>query len=677
MREPIIVAVDVGLTCTGVAFCSARDSRIRNILSWPGTTLTYDKVPTTVAYVGTNTRVRYWGFECDNPPHGTATANHFKLYLDDRRLHDAFKNHIWSAPGTSQDIDRFYLDFLQKLYEHIRVNITNHFKLSDWRSTAIYFIFSVPTLWDEQSTGKKYKELVLRTGFGENCANHKVEFDLNEAEAAAVYTAFSSKYQHLQYVDGMTHPDDNINPSTLEMTQTPRLKKDNVILVVDSGGGTTDIATVEVRSILESQELKGEIAELRVLEFAEDGLPALQSRPVGSVQIDEAFKRLVQRRLSGLPKDVSSRIPKNIAAKLCAKFQPIKHAFGSESHRGKREYFFSIPELRQDDNHDSANIKNGGLVFTRDEIAELFDEQVEKIYRLMDAQLHQRKAVVTHIVLAGGLGSSHYVQHKILLHYGRHGLGIQVLISDKPQLAVCKGLAHDKLERLLHRQAIIKELVCKASYGIPFNEPVNRWWQSNRPRPIPVHGEPLDGRTFHRDRICWMVIRGQPVQRDQPIPKRFFRMVPSKVIDRALDDPERDYISWTDDIIRSGTPANRLPQWLNQGDAEKVANIHSKLSLRFFEEPISTAVSLRKHHSGALFRREEYWRVELELQIRPSSAGVHFEIWCDGSCISQEDENLLPVNWDFPAARHGEDPLDVEDGDGCREAGPGVGDVGL
>lgn len=52
------------------------------------------------------------------------------------------------------------------------------------------FIFSLPTTWNShEMIERKFKNAILRAGFGSVGSNHTVELGLTEAEAAAVYTA--------------------------------------------------------------------------------------------------------------------------------------------------------------------------------------------------------------------------------------------------------------------------------------------------------------------------------------------------------------------------------------------------------------------------------------------------------------------------------------------------------
>jgi hypothetical protein len=65
---------------------------------------------------------------------------------------------------------------------------------------------------------KRFEKIVKAAGFGKE-RRHSVEISMTEAEAAAVYTAWSMRHS--------------------KFSDNDRLQEDNVVLVCDCGGGTT------------------------------------------------------------------------------------------------------------------------------------------------------------------------------------------------------------------------------------------------------------------------------------------------------------------------------------------------------------------------------------------------------------------------------------------------------
>jgi hypothetical protein len=202
----------------------------------------HDKVPTALEYRGGDSRVQSWGFGCPPPGDlkpGMVVLDRFKLHLDKEFLEDTFKSQPWLAPGTHENVRKWFKDFLRQIYVHIVTTVSRQFSLTDWNSTTIHFVFSVPTLWDGKPVAKDFEKIARDAGFGEGGRDHFVEFNLNEAEAAAIYTARSSKHQYLAHLRDEIHQDENVTPAVGALTEGPSLQQGDFVLVVDSGGGTT------------------------------------------------------------------------------------------------------------------------------------------------------------------------------------------------------------------------------------------------------------------------------------------------------------------------------------------------------------------------------------------------------------------------------------------------------
>jgi hypothetical protein len=135
-----------------------------------------------------------WGFSCpsfgDVPP-GMAVKDLFKFYLDSYFLAESFRNR--DAPGTIQDVKIWYRHFLKALHGHIVAHLESDWSV-DWDSTKIEYIFSLPTSWRYKiKLIEQFEEIVKKAGFGvgDNCS---VAIELTEAEATAVYTAYTLQH---------------------------------------------------------------------------------------------------------------------------------------------------------------------------------------------------------------------------------------------------------------------------------------------------------------------------------------------------------------------------------------------------------------------------------------------------------------------------------------------------
>jgi hypothetical protein len=200
------------------------------ISQWPGTTRLEKKVQTAVEYRAAERNILSWGFQCPSPGDSKPekrVVDRFKLFLDYDFLKDAP-----DEVGTHEDVQIWFEDFLRALHKHVVIEVCNKLKLdkNSWESQTVHYLFSVPTTWNAE-VAEMLEKVVRRAGFRAE-APHSVEIRLSEAEAAAVYTACSSRHQ--RPVNYSEHDTDSQDP-----VDGPRFCKDNILLVCDSGGGTT------------------------------------------------------------------------------------------------------------------------------------------------------------------------------------------------------------------------------------------------------------------------------------------------------------------------------------------------------------------------------------------------------------------------------------------------------
>jgi hypothetical protein len=237
----------------GVAFSLVRESRVDIIREWPGREGTEPKVPTALAYRGGDSRVQSWGVACPasetligNP--GMVLLDRFKLCLDEKFLGSR------PAPWTHENVRQWFKDYLRELYTHVKKTVTCRLGLADWNSLTTYFVLSGPTLWDGGPVAQDFERIARAAGFGREGKDHSVEFDLNEAEAAAMCTATISKDQYLAYLCN------EVGPAVVDWTEAPSLRP---------GDGTTDISTLQVESMrtFNSHGREEEIAEMSTLDF--------------------------------------------------------------------------------------------------------------------------------------------------------------------------------------------------------------------------------------------------------------------------------------------------------------------------------------------------------------------------------------------------------------------------
>ncbi|KAF8847414.1 hypothetical protein BDZ45DRAFT_754923 [Acephala macrosclerotiorum] len=177
----VLIGIDIGLTCTGVAIYADHNANARNdrpvvIQQWPGTKYYVNKVPTKIAYKAGEIGIDSWGFKCpelENIDRGIAIKDMFKFSLDTGSVRDA---------SNLENVKLWYRDFLDALYTHIIRYLRERLRI-DITSTSIDFIFSIPTLWREKDLlVRTFHELVDKAGFG---VIGNVIMELTEGEASA------------------------------------------------------------------------------------------------------------------------------------------------------------------------------------------------------------------------------------------------------------------------------------------------------------------------------------------------------------------------------------------------------------------------------------------------------------------------------------------------------------
>ncbi|KAN0119207.1 hypothetical protein V8E51_001415 [Hyaloscypha variabilis] len=596
----LVIGIDFGMTCTGVAFCNVAtgEQRPRCINRWPGSGRAV--VPTILVYPKNSSTPSSWGFYSEHPNEQNGRdkvcKEWFKTYLDEEKLRRLLKdpNNHGIGPTSIQEVEKLYCDFLSFLYETIQKSMQNELA-NCWEDACIEFIFSVPTSWKPVPTVQRFRSIIRRAGFG-SYPNHRVEIGLTEAEAAAVHTA----------------------------RIFPRLFQErDVLLVCDVGGGTTDVNVLRVVNTFDDSP---NLVQMDVV----------QGEPIGSVQLDEAFENCAKQRLYSanqiIPMDFGPRELEMIAWKMAKEreFQNAKCGYGSWD--GETEYFtVAIPGLRPDYHNTKAWISNGEMRFaSRAEICTYFDEQIEKLYDLLDSQLTRLlqkfpDEQVAHLVLSGGLGNSAYVQRRLKDRY-ENGNSLfpntrllKMKVAPEPQLVVCKGIVADRVYKLRTGRSVLNWRCSRASYGTISKVPYNPQSTEHFGR-TPVRDD-HDGRLYILDCITWFIKKGEPVSSDSPILKTFTR----KCAPATAFNPNPTRVFKTD-IITSNLDRDLLPLVMNSS-CSKICDITSDLS----SVPLSMFKLKNRHWWNT---RPKYHRIQYMIKVVLGPADLRFELWHNGQKIS-------------------------------------------
>ncbi|KAK3994857.1 hypothetical protein QBC44DRAFT_35101 [Cladorrhinum sp. PSN332] len=604
----ITVSIDLGTTYTGVAWTTSK-TPIQVISNWPGSGDRGErKVPTVLIY-NANGTLSSWGFLCvddDDSIPGKTRREFFKIFIEPDTLAAAQQQGLSSAPSSTVEAQRFVTDYLREIYSHVKETIETEIGRrhipGGWNDMAVEFLFSVPTTWTSQSVINVFKGIIRAAGFGLDGPRHSAQVDLTEAEAAAVATLKTSAVSFMM---------------------------GSLFLTVDAGGGTTDLALMQVTS-----------ANQQVPQMS--SLHAVNGVGVGATLIDRLFIRLVTQRLSADP-NIIAQLPPDYPIRLARShyFRTVKHKFGE---RAYMQPVFRIPMegVSHDFSHPLLGIENGRMIFTMAEIQSLFDPQVEGIVKRIVEELDWLRDQghpqhVQHMVLSGGLGSSAYVrerlQQRFLSFPHPNASNVAVIPCNDPQLVVVRGLLLDRQQKWQTGgvASVLATRIARASYGVVVQEIYSPAHHFNED----IVTDPFDSsQKWAVNQIQWLIRKGDVVNPNVPLVKSF-------EIRLAAGDTTR---SWDSQIVISQNEPSFLPKSLKQAGAHKLCDVKSNLA------GVQQEQLVMKHKRGSCFSRGKTWYIcQFDVRVIVAPADLRFELWFAGQKFSGAHEPIT-VTWDGEGA---------------------------
>ncbi|PGH19083.1 hypothetical protein AJ79_00117 [Helicocarpus griseus UAMH5409] len=576
-QPDVVVGVDFGMTCTGVSYSFGPEwSSPKTLQHWPGKMINElaNKVPTQLEYDKSNV-LKSWGFQCSQGDTEAGIKEYFKLNLS-----ADYRDPKPGAP-TRREALKWFQDYTRCIYQHIVSHFTN--TIPNFPSLRVEFVYSIPTTWKDPRMRAEIQQYIHL-----NSGNHKATIGLSEAEAAAVYAC----KQHYQ--------------------------KDDVILVCDAGGGTTDV------NVLKLLSTTGEPSRLEPLDYVE-------GQPIGSVFIDFAVHQLIFERLATIREHLQAS-PRELAWKMMSgRFERFKCSFGTDM-------TWTIPSLKLDVpglaelNFPEAEVYNGQISISSDEMKQFFDVKIEEMYALIDEQIDrvQRRYPehrISYLVLSGGFGSSPYVRQRLVERYGSGNVSwntesMQILVAGEPQLAVVEGLVMNRIQHLKRGIVAFGSRCSPVSYGIMCDKLYNQQTHLGEP----VRYDDRDKKTYAMDQIDWLVIQGEPVP-PTGVSKRFHKKVDPQQIDKP----------WQVQIVMSELPPDKLPPSMAHGGAESLCEID------IYTEGVEKK---RKNHRWYHYK-PSYYMVKLEVRAVIRSASLQFQLWDkNGRRIRSSEHEPIAVKWE-------------------------------
>ena len=140
---------------------------------------------------------------------------------------------------------------------------------------------------------------------------------------------------------------------------------------------------------------------------------------IGSTLIDYRMAQHVVERLAVIEEHLEGDLYCLAEEMLMDRFQTVKHSF---PHPKVDQFWLDVKGLAGSHTFPEAGIKNSKMEIDRTTLKEIFDQQIQEIFGLIDNRLLEHQAQrpdeqVSYIILSGGLGSSPYLFEKIQERY--------------------------------------------------------------------------------------------------------------------------------------------------------------------------------------------------------------------------------------------------------------------
>ncbi|KAJ5573622.1 uncharacterized protein N7459_008049 [Penicillium hispanicum] len=598
----IVVGIDFGMTYTGVAYSSGPEwSPPKTIQRWPGKLpgeLT-NKVQTCIEYAPGSSKPKSWGYLCNQEDVEANIKEFFKLHLAPQYR----DNH--SKGPSRREAQQWFQDYISCIYEHVVTHLNATVPL--FPSRKVEFLFSVPTTWKDVRMIEETKA-VIEGAINTKSPNHKAFIGLTEAEAAAVY-ACKQHYQVGTLLDSFCWE---------SKSNSVFIQKDDVILICDAGGGTTDVNILRLLSRREPTQL--------------EQLSSVEGRPIGSVFVDRHAHRLISERLDRISSHLAHSVGETAWTMISGRFQRIKCSFGTDTMLVPW-LKIDVPSLGAESTFPEADIYNGQMRLSWDHIRECFDGKIDEMCNLLDTHIHQMNTdhpgeQISYLVLSGGFGSSPYVRQRLLERFGDSAptrppntRNMSVLLADEPQLVVVHGLVMDRTQQLKQGVQTFGSRCCPVSYGIVCDKLYNPAKHVGQPLWL----DPRDNNTYAINQVDWLVRQGKPV--------------PSAGISKGFQirmEQGQQNEPFKVRFVMSTLPSSELPESLNQ------YSVHPVCNLDIFTEGVDR--KLKNRHWYNL--KPAFWRANFDVNVVVGPADLKFELWSHETRIRTSGHEPIHVKWE-------------------------------
>ncbi|KAL9090220.1 MAG: hypothetical protein Q9159_002120 [Coniocarpon cinnabarinum] len=446
LQLALIAESEMGKKYSGVAFSFVYkdDPEIVAVTSWPGIEgYIQPKIPTIVAYDHQNTKFT-WGAQ----GHVGPIVENFKLLLDEEenKSQNGASNHCAAQlKSLSKSVAEVTSDYIRALYEHALSYIATKVPKECMDMCEKKFIVTVPAVWTDRA-----KDVTLKAAKAAGVQPARL---ITEPEAAALYT--------------------------LNQMSNFSLKIGDAFVVCDAGGGTVDLISYEVQSL---------VPRLQLVELVEPSgeFHALKKK-TGWEDAKRHFDRSVKPQFKGT--DDELHLVSFPMAKLIDQIENgLEDSVWSLQGRDLKRFF--APVILQ--------------------IEKLVEKQVNNI-RIK--RTFQQSKEPRAIMLVGGFGASMYLKQRLMQKFPR----LEVIQPLDAWSAIVRGAVLS----MMPQQATVTKSVSKKHWGVSAHCTYDATSDAGEPRWFDAFtGEDR----IHK--MTWYIGKGQELERDKKVSFPFYRELP-------------------------------------------------------------------------------------------------------------------------------------------------------
>jgi hypothetical protein len=599
MAKPgLVVGVDFGMTHTGVAygFSDSRGSLEPRLLQsgWPGReNAQVFKVPTIVVY-----KNKKMSLSSKLTSYGFLSEQHDERYSPRRIAHSKFKlclDEDLIPPHLShKEVQRWYQDYLKEIYSHVEEQLKSTYP-KKWKG-KVEFVFSFPTQFSDEAR-QHFERVIKAAGFG-SCEGHQAFVTLRESQAAAICAS---------------------------REKSEELEVGQLMMVLDAGGGTTDIGILEVVANSDDQSQLKEVNK----EFGGS---------IGSTKIDDGFRSYLEAVLIKINNDNPDtfRVPQTTAEKVTnsGEFQTYKCQLGTRAMNGLKVLPITIPGLPEGYENLALEIQGGKISYPKMKLEKLFNEQLTKLFEKLDDQLTRfaKKRPgqrISYLILSGGLGSSAYLKDAIEKRYCENGTHasfltkkMEILKASHPQEVVAKGLVINRLQKMKIGTSVLTSRISVNSVGLVTDVLYNPAKHIN----AKVH-KALNGQKYADNAINWLIREGDPLNEGE---------AKTQVVTNLFEKGSSR--NWKSKYYISTAERNALPDFLPSNN-----EILQEIDINMSQVPLDSPY-ITKSRDVHLTGISTYYSAKYTVKVIVEPGNVEFEIWFGGKRYSRDSLDNV-VKW--------------------------------